>query len=137
MQALIKNNNVIVYPYSLEQLKLDNVDTSFPVTMPDEQLKTWGVFTVKATAKPEVTDVTRVEESLPVLVDDDWHQVWNIIELTAEQIEQRQIDKKVELDNLRSEAYRNESDPIFFKAQRGEATIQDWLDKVASIKARF
>lgn len=137
MQALIKNNIVIAYPYSPEQLKLDNVDTSFPVTMPDEQLKTWGVFIVKATAKPEATDITRVEESLPILVDNNWQQVWNIIDLTAEQIAQKQIDKTVELDNLRSEAYRNESDPIFFKAQRGEATMQDWLDKVASIKARF
>jgi hypothetical protein len=40
-------------------------------------------------------------------------------------------------DLLRSEAYRNESDPIFFKWQRGEATEQEWLDKVAEIKLRF
>jgi hypothetical protein len=34
-------------------------------------------------------------------------------------------------------AYRVESDPLFFKAQRGEATQQEWLDKVAEIKARY
>lgn len=38
---------------------------------------------------------------------------------------------------MRLAAYRDESDPIFFKALRGEATQQDWLDKVAEIKARW
>lgn len=33
--------------------------------------------------------------------------------------------------------YRNESDPLFFKWQRGEGTQQVWLDKVAEIKARY
>lgn len=38
---------------------------------------------------------------------------------------------------LRRLAYQTESDPLFFKAQRGEATLQDWLDKVAEIKTRY
>ena len=39
--------------------------------------------------------------------------------------------------SVRSDAYKNESDPLFFKAQRGEATMDEWLAKVAEIKARF
>ena len=38
---------------------------------------------------------------------------------------------------MRQAAYVAESDPIFFMAQRGEATEQQWLDKVAEIKARW
>lgn len=38
---------------------------------------------------------------------------------------------------LRLIAYRDESDPIFFKAQRGEATMDEWLAKVAEIDARY
>ena len=38
---------------------------------------------------------------------------------------------------LRQAAYVAESDSIFFMAQRGEATQQEWLDKVAEIKARW
>jgi hypothetical protein len=34
-------------------------------------------------------------------------------------------------------AYTVESDPIFFKSQRGEATNQEWLDAIAAIDARF
>lgn len=37
----------------------------------------------------------------------------------------------------RAEAYRIESDPLFFKAQRGEATMDEWLAKVEEIKQRF
>jgi hypothetical protein len=40
------------------------------------------------------------------------------------------------IEVLRRKAYQDESDPLFFKWQRGEATQQEWLDKVAEIKAR-
>lgn len=40
-------------------------------------------------------------------------------------------------DSLRAAAYREESDPIFFKAQRGEATIDQWLAKIQEIKNRY
>ena len=43
----------------------------------------------------------------------------------AEQAEKRRV------------AYTIEADPIFFTYQRGEATEQEWLDKIAEIKARF
>ncbi len=37
----------------------------------------------------------------------------------------------------RHAAYIAEADPLFFKAQRGEATVQEWQDKVAEIKSRY
>lgn len=49
-----------------------------------------------------------------------------------DQLEPARIAKQERLN-----AYRIESDPLFFKAQRGEATMQEWLDKVAEIKARY
>jgi len=39
--------------------------------------------------------------------------------------------------DARSVAYRNESDPLFFKWQRGEATEQEWKNAVAEIQARY
>ena len=49
---------------------------------------------------------------------------------------------KLEIDNaevekLRRKAYQEEADPLFFEFQRGDATQQEWLDKVAEIKARY
>lgn len=43
----------------------------------------------------------------------------------------------IDYSALRRAAYAAEADPIFFMAQRGEATQQDWLAKVAEIKARW
>lgn len=37
----------------------------------------------------------------------------------------------------RAEAYKNESDKLFFKAQRQETTMQEWLDKVDEIKTKY
>ena len=39
--------------------------------------------------------------------------------------------------NSRHNAYVDESDPLFFKAQRGEGTMADWEAKVAEIKTRY
>ena len=43
---------------------------------------------------------------------------------------------RIATENRRA-AYIAEADPLFFKAQRGEATIEEWQEKVAEIKQRF
>jgi hypothetical protein len=43
---------------------------------------------------------------------------------------------RIATENRRA-AYIAEADPLFFKAQRGEATMEEWQAKVADIKARF
>jgi hypothetical protein len=42
-----------------------------------------------------------------------------------------------QIEALRKAAYQNEADPLYFKAQRGEATMDEWLAKIAEIKARY
>jgi len=37
----------------------------------------------------------------------------------------------------RSATYAAEADPLFFKAQRGEATIEEWQLKVAEIRSLY
>ena len=49
---------------------------------------------------------------------------------------QSELPNKIAAEN-RAAAYKLEADPLFFKAQRGEATQQEWLDKVEEIKQRF
>jgi hypothetical protein len=39
--------------------------------------------------------------------------------------------------DLRRMAYMQEADPLFFEWQRGEATKEDWLAKIAEIKSKF
>jgi len=45
--------------------------------------------------------------------------------------------QRAEIETQRRNAYTQEADPLFFSYQRGEATEQDWLDAVESIKARY
>ena len=37
----------------------------------------------------------------------------------------------------RASAYTAEADPLFFKSQRGEPTIEEWQAKVAEIRSRY
>ncbi len=68
-----------------------------------------------------------------------------IIPFTAEEIAEREAYERDVLpgklrkaiENERASAYAAEADPLFFKAQRGEATTDEWTAKVAEIKARF
>jgi hypothetical protein len=71
-----------------------------------------------------------------------------VIQLTAEEIAQAQAqaeqvaqaEAQWKIDNasqLRQQAYIAEADPLFFKAQRGEATMEEWQAKVAEIRNRF
>jgi hypothetical protein len=64
------------------------------------------------------------------LTDDETVQLeHDVAEAQAQEAERRDNDKRA--------AYATESDPLFFKWQRGEGTEQAWLDKVAEIQARY
>ena len=49
----------------------------------------------------------------------------------------QQARAQTQVDQQRHAAYVAESDPLFFQWQRGEATEQQWRDKVAEIQARY
>jgi hypothetical protein len=98
--------------------------------MSDERLADWGVYPVTPTDYPQVDYKQNVEEGTPKLVDGAWTQVWNVTDKPQSEIDETTI-------SLRASAYRNESDPLFFKAQRGEVEMQVWLDKIAEIKTRY
>ena len=58
-------------------------------------------------------------------------------EVEAEWSRLKAEQPRKEAEANRAAAYRSEADPLFFKAQRGEATTDEWTAKVAEIKARF
>ena len=138
MYALIENGEVKQYPYGADVLRRDNPQTSFPKNPTAELLATFNVFPVKPTEQPQFDPMTqRVEEGTPVLQAGEWLQVWNVTPLSAEEIAQLQADRAEQTRQQRQAAYQQEADPLFFKWQRGEATEQEWLDKIAEIKTRF
>ena len=138
MYALIENGEDKQYPYGADVLRRDNPQTSFPKNPTAELLATFNVFPVKPTEQPQFDPMTqRVEEGTPVLQAGEWLQVWNVTPLSAEEIAQLQADRAEQTRQQRQAAYQQEADPLFFKWQRGEATQQEWLDKIAEIKQRY
>lgn len=80
------------------------------------------------------------EGNLFWLDETDPVEVWgkpDWMEITDEEAEAMRQPPVPDYSSLRAEAYRVESDPLFFKAQRGEATMDEWKAKVAEIKARW
>ena len=130
MYIKLKNGNIDKYPYSINQLKQDNKDTSFPTEMSDERLAEWNVYSVSVTPYPQATYKQNVEEGTPELIDGVWKQVWNVTDKSIDEVNAIH-------ESNRKEAYKEESDPLFFKWQRGEIDKQLWLDKVNEIKQRW
>ena len=61
----------------------------------------------------------------------DWFKTKEQVEQEAKEAELQRVEKS------RRSAYQKEADPLFLKWQRGDATEQEWLDKIAEIKERF
>jgi hypothetical protein len=126
------------YPYALSSLYLAYPNTSFP-SVPDEGiLNGYGVFSVTF-VPPPAHDAIRQDlvEGPPTLVSGKWTQTWEVKPAAPETVAQRLEQQRRATEQQRLQAYREEADPLFFMAQRGEATMAEWQAKVAEIKARF
>jgi hypothetical protein len=134
----IKLTNNIPETYTVDRLRRDNPQVSFPQAIPDDTLAEYDVFPLKPVPVPTYdANTQRVDAASPIYDARGWVQAWVVSELSQEEIDLRYAARVERVRQQRAEAYRQESDPLFFKAQRGEATHQEWLDKVAEIQARF
>ena len=128
---LIKITNGVPTQYTIGQLRRDNPQTSFPKDVPNEILTSYDVYPVKRIPAPPYNELTQTIRIIdPVQIDGEWTQKWEIIDLpVAVQIEN--------LKSARAAAYAQEADSLFFKAQRDEAELTEWEDKVQEIRDRF
>ena len=102
MYAKILNEQIHIYPYSYEQLKLDNPYTSFPQVPTREDLADYDVVIVEAVPKPAETLDTVVVETVPVKENVSWKQAW-ITEPASEEI----VSSRVTNQALRVRSQRN------------------------------
>lgn len=86
--AFVNNNTITNYPIGLVDIRRKFPDTSFPKSLEGVDLTSYGVVTVVDTEQPAFnTETQRLEEGTPALVDGTWQQVWNVIELTADELQ--------------------------------------------------
>jgi hypothetical protein len=138
MFILAPNGTAETYPYSIGQLRKDNPQVSVPKNPTDALLASYDVFPVTSAERPVYDPITQnLTEAAPTLADGVWTQVWAVTGATPEEIAQRQTDQLASIRQERAYAYTQEADPLFFKAQRGEADMAEWEAKVEEIRTRF
>jgi hypothetical protein len=138
MYILAPNGTAETYPYSIGQLRKDNPQVSFPKSPTDTLLASYNVYPVAVTERPVYDPITQnLTEGAPTLTAGVWTQIWAVTEATPEEITQRKADQLEGIKRQRADAYQNEADPLFFKAQRGEATTEEWSAKIVEIRSRY
>jgi Phage tail assembly chaperone protein len=99
---LATGSTVIEYPYSIEKLRSDNPETSFPAVMSDSELSEWGVYPITEDPSPTVNEATeQAEQAAPALINDSWQVEWVISEASAEEQVIRTTKKAHEVRTLR------------------------------------
>lgn len=95
LYALIKNNSVSVYPYSVSEFRKENPNVSLPETPTEQQLNEVDIYIVQPTQKPQYNTITQnCTESTPENIDGVWTQSWTVSDASQYEIEQRQVAAK-------------------------------------------
>jgi len=101
-------NNEITYPYSLEQLKMDNYNTSFPSEMTETLMNEWDIYEVRQTPKP-YNYLKNVSEDTPILIDGVYYQNWIQTDASEAEINNRIQIRWEEIREIRNQ-YLAETD---------------------------
>lgn len=88
MYVKITDGSVDQYPYTIEQMRRDNSNTSFPKTISDEILAEYGVFPVQATDGPEYDfrSQTCTQNTNPTLESGVWKLGWTVSSKSSSEI---------------------------------------------------
>ena len=123
MYLRIKNNE-IVYPYSIQQLKIDEYNVSFPTDLTSEILEGFGVYSVQQTPMPN--DYTKnIVEGTPTLVDGTYTQVWNQTDATQEEIDVKIQNQWEQIRVARNEIL-TQCDWTILSDSPVSSSIEDW-----------
>ena len=104
MYVLAPNQTVETYPYSIEALRRDNPNTSFPANPTEQTLAEWNVFPVIDKPAPDYNPATQnCNQINPTLVAGKWEMTWAVTPATPEQITERTSDKETEVRQQRNQ----------------------------------
>ncbi len=95
-------NNERTYPYSLEQLRMDNYNVSFPSEMTETLMNEWDIHEVRQTPKP-FNYTKNTFETTPILVDGVYYQNWEQTDSSQTEINNRIDIKWEEVREIRNQ----------------------------------
>ena len=128
MNILLDSNNLAFYIGETFNVTDDAVILNGGFVNSSYNSSNTTVITTENTPPNNVSFAYKWEDGDWIVVDQDAIDVYEAQVIATFNAEQK---KK------RFAAYTIESDPIFFKSQRGEATNEQWLNKIAEIDARY
>ena len=96
MHALIKDGQVVKYPYGVSDLRRDNPNVSFPKNISDEVFAKFGAERVFFSTRPEFTYAQELKEGTPIF-DERWTQTWIVVDLAEEEVAGRTNQKADEV----------------------------------------
>jgi hypothetical protein len=101
MYIRIKDNEVI-YPYSIQQLKVDERNVSFPQNLTNSILESFGVYNVVVSPKPN--DYTKnITEGTPIYDNGVYTQNWLQTDTSQSEIDNRIENKWIEIRDQRAQ----------------------------------
>lgn len=88
----VKVDNGVAVEYSIQQLKLDNPNTSFPTAIKEETLASYNVYPVSDLPAPAFnTTNQKLVQNSPENINGAWVRSWSVVDLTeAEKTSVRQ-----------------------------------------------
>jgi hypothetical protein len=87
------------YPYSTQQLKQDNPNTSFPSEITEEVLQSYNVYPVSVDSRPENSNDKKLElDEAPTYKDGVWSIGWTVESKTEEEKNADESNKRRERD---------------------------------------
>ena len=85
--AKLKDGAVEKYPVSIDQLKAEFPNTSFPKNIGSVDLTSFGYTNVASSARPDFdANKETITEGTPVVINGVWNQTWQKTALSAERI---------------------------------------------------
>ena len=117
----------ITYPYSIQQLKLDNRNISFPSTISDSLLETFGVYKVELKDSGYDNDDTKdVVEITPTLSGSIYVQAYEVSDANEETINKRKEIKWSEVRSTRNTLLAESDWTQFQDSPITGSSLTDW-----------
>jgi len=117
----------ITYPYSIQQLKLDNRNISFPSIISDSLLETFGVYKVELKDSGYDNDDTKdVVEITPTLSGSIYVQTYEVSDANEETINKRKEIKWSEVRSTRNTLLAESDWTQFQDSPITGSSLTDW-----------
>lgn len=123
---LLKDNDTIIYPYSIQKLKRDNPNVSFPAKITDKMLESFNVYKVHTVNKPDVDYTKDVREDTPMMVGSMYFQTWIIEDADSYTINKRVEIKWNEVREKRNELLKESDWTQFNDSPITGSKLEEW-----------